>query len=236
MSTSRARVGTLVLAVALCPGLDALQPRPGGLRQREASAALMDVAATGSTAEFARAMAREGIAGGVVLASRLETRPTPPRVADLTRRPGRVGDALDLVAVRQPGLLVSELDDTVFVRPATTSCTGPLATVLTDLRLDGPVFAVGYELAKRLNPSVPSAPPALMGAGQGHVLRKRVGLYFSERTLKQALDEVSRQAPGVVWALSGGENPKTARPECLLYWFTADGGASTFYDLLGRTP
>lgn len=100
--------------------------------------------------------------------------------------------------------------------------------------MDGPVFVVGDSLAKRINPHLPKAPPGLMGGSRDDLRRRRVTLHFGSLTLKQALDEVSRQVPGVVWGLVAGQNPATGRPECLMRWFDPEGGTGPARDLLGR--
>jgi hypothetical protein len=101
--------------------------------------------------------------------------------------------------------------------------------------LVAPVYAIGFYLLRAGNPKLPDVPPGIVSGGGDEVpsaLMAQVSLYYQRLTLHEALDEIVRQVPGLVWGLVEDADRTDGQPTCRLTWFTAGGTSFGSYDFL----
>jgi len=200
-----------------------------------------DLLRAGTVSDFVRALARAEVAAGFVT-SRADMR----AVSEVARRKltspalsATVGEVVSAFRSRYPGYEVDPVPGgSLFFAPRATPCRAALRQPLEDLKLTGPVYAVGFHLLRSANPAIPNIPPGVVGSGpslgEPSLILRQVSLFYQRLTLHEALDEIVRQVPGLVWLLVQDVDRRDARPSCLLHWMTGQETAATTYDFLQR--
>lgn len=228
----------LVCGLAVRPAATQRIKTDAAVLQRSVPSEMSDVARVGTVGDFARALARGKVPAGVVV-SRQDRKPTSTAGQ---RREGQAGALTTLGGVvpvfraQHPAYDVEEGPGRgLFVALSNTPCRAALKRPLLDLKLTGPVYRVGFDLLRIGNPSVPNISPGIVSGGPAEipsVLTEQVSLFYQRLTLHEALDEIVRQVPGLVWMLVDDIDRRDSLPACILNWVAGTGSSITTYDFL----
>ena len=226
----RLRSGLFVGAFAFCaiPGhADELQQDRTDIR------ATAEAASESTIANFVRSLAIDGVPGGAILpGEELRQPPFQPTTA-----PGstEIHEAISAFSAARPLWRATEEDGFVFLERRGNVCSPALSRTITDIALQGQLHVVGKELMRKINPNISAGPPSLMSRIKGSEpspVRQVVSLFYQRITVRDAFNELSRQARGVRWVFAEETDKQTGRPKCVLNWVHSRGTLITSYDLL----
>jgi hypothetical protein len=203
---------------------------------------LTTVAETRSPADFARALAADGIPAGFVI-SKDDRRIGSSQPVVRTGQAVALGRVLQSLENRRSDLNVGERAGALLVARRESVCMAPLDRTLRNVAIENKTVVEALSVIhKHLDPTAPSGRPGLAGSTAGAGVRfnrgvpplpttARVSLVSSEITVGDALQQIAVQAPGVVWAVFETES-SDARPRCMVDLYFADGSLVTGVDIL----
>jgi hypothetical protein len=208
------------------------------VQQRAVSIDLAEVEKSFTVSEVARAFARGRSAAGFVVSRRdLQASGPARRTSSTAISPTPLPDVVRAFRSRYPGIKVEDRPNgTLFFTLPDTRCVAALNRPLSNVKLSGTVYGVGFDLLRSANPAIENVPPAILGSGlqpNGSFLTVREVSVVSPRlTLHEALDEIIRQVPGLVWLMLEDVDRRDALPGCYLTWMSALETVDSPYDFL----
>jgi hypothetical protein len=146
-------------------------------------------------------------------------------------------DALAAFESRLQGYSAALNDGVVRIRPDRMgACDAGARRILPQVTLIGPVYNVLWQLAKLVDPEgTPTGPPSIVCGGQcadsgnkPHLAGVQL-ILDGRSTLGDALADLSRQAPGVVWMLLEREGTSAGAGVCRIGYYSLTSRLDTSY-------
>lgn len=202
-------VGALLCSSGVVPAVRAVGQSGGTDRVVDEVVAI--AARSGSIWHFAQSLAAERIPVGLLLGHE-DDRPSRATRPSQTGRSVTLGHALSELSRSRPRYGVSESSGVILIAADSAAQCGPLLSRrVVDLQATAPAFAMVFEIEKAIDPRLSALPPAGLVNGSP-IFRTPVAINGAGRTVLELLNEISRQVPGLGWALAPARRVERGLP------------------------
>lgn len=213
-----------------------VRPLPDALAARPVDAAALDAIASGTMADLARILAEHEISAGFVF-----TQDERRQTGHARRRRGTMvalGDVIARFTAAHPSYAAGTIAGVPFFGPDESDCGRALGRRLPKVDIeDRLIWQAFADLALQFDPPPdPSIPPGIAQGGgvlsdRPLVMTARVSLRRQSVSVLDAFQEISRQAPGLVWWIAEDPNRYPNRMACIVNEFYPGGASFSNHDV-----
>ena len=236
LDVSKIGLQVVALALLLTVTLSSQQPGSSILRRPIPASVMAAAARRGDPESFAHVLASLRVPAGIVLQKHGEGASDVSFDPNAPGGPWALGDAIEGFRRVHTDYVLDDDETGIFLVPKTSGCVAPTSRMIDVEQGGGPLYFVLWQIAKVVDPATPQVPPSVVGGGgaldargERDLFRERVRSLGRSASLRATLMDLSRQVPGVVWALREGPGRDGAPSVCTLTLLTADRTLTTSY-------